>query len=148
MIKIMKEKVRDQESEAGIAAALAHEAAHIYQFRTRINHGSLWDALLALDNNMTRRRAELHADFMSGWCLGSLDARIFDSSGVDIAARKLYSLGAFTPGDPNDHGTPEQRYSCFLRGFFSGRNDKVSVDLASTGGSDFVNAIVPMLPEP
>jgi hypothetical protein len=132
----------------GVTAGLAHELAHIYQFRSMENGRSLWNGLLEVDNFSTRRRAELHADFLSGWCLGKLPEAMINSQNTNIAANKLYELGGFTPGDPNDHGSPQQRYACFLRGFFAGREDRYSIQDASDVGQSFVNAIVPLLSEP
>jgi hypothetical protein len=133
---------------AGLNAALAHETAHIYQFRRLVDGQPLWNKLLTCDNNTTRRRPELHADFLSGWCLGNLGSLSQEDLAVDLAAQKLYSLGSFTPGDPNDHGTSEQRYVCFLRGFFAAKDMKLSVDQASDYGELFLNAVLPKLSEP
>lgn len=99
------------------------------------------------DGNISRRKAELHADFMAGWCLGQSPASLVDFLGIDVFARRLYEFGEMDNFDPNSHGTPQQRYAVMLRGFFLGRNEKVSATDAAAEGRLFVNAIVPMRAE-
>lgn len=147
----MSDRLAKQEGKehfAPLAGALAHELAHLYQFRLGPagDAQTWWQLLLEADGNRTRRRAELHADFLAGWCLGR--GGYTDEAGIDHAANRMYAQGDTEGNDPNHHGTPHQRYAALLRGFFVGRNNQVDVAAAARAGRLFVNAIVPMSPEP
>jgi hypothetical protein len=131
-----------------IAGAIAHEMAHLYQFRfSPEDSRTWWTIMLDDDAGFSRQRVELHADFLAGWLLGQSPTAMAGYIGIDIFARRLYELGDFDGADPNHHGTPQQRYAAMLRGFFLGRNDKMPLQDAASEGRVFVNAIVPMRQE-
>lgn len=122
----------------GVAVAVAHELAHIYQFRT----GS-WKRLLAVEGNRSRKRAELHADFLAGWLSARIGYRALDN--IDAMARRLFDLGDQEVLDPNHHGTPGQRYAAMLRGFFLGAsNSSLTASEASVIGEEFINGLLPL----
>jgi hypothetical protein len=135
---------------SAVAGALAHELAHLFQFRKPAGSSeSWWNKMLDDDGGVTRRRVELHADFLAGWCLGRSPSSIIDSLEIDLFARRLFQLGDTYSLDPNTHGTPQQRYAAMLRGFFLGRNENgTSVVVAAQEGELFLSAIVPMRDEP
>lgn len=138
-----------QTNGAAVAGSIAHELAHLFQFRNFSEPGNTWwTTMLRDDGDVTRRRAELHADFLAGWCLGQSPEALMNFLGIDVFARRLYEFGEMDNLDPNSHGTPEQRYAVMLRGFFLGRNERVSAAQAAEAGRLFVNAIVPMRAEP
>jgi hypothetical protein len=137
-----------KENGAAVSGSLAHELAHLFQFRNGPEGGGTWwTTMLNDDGDITRRKVELHADFIAGWCLGQSPRGLIDFLGIDVFARRLYEFGEMDDLDPNSHGTPQQRYAVMLRGFFLGRNDKVSAADAAAEGRLFVNAIVPMRAE-
>ncbi|WP_136615054.1 hypothetical protein [Bradyrhizobium sacchari] len=139
---------RERSNGAAIAGSLAHELAHFYQFKNGPEANSTWWlSLLRDDGNITRRKAELHADFLAGWCLGQWSEKFMDYVGIDIVAKRLYSFGTMDDLDPNSHGTPEQRYAVTLRGYFLGKNETADAVQAAEQGRLFVNAIVPMRAE-
>ena len=132
---------------APVSAALAHEVAHLYQFRRGPSaERTWWQIMMDADGNQSRARAELHADFLSGWCLGK-STQFINVVEMDLAAKLIYELGDLDFNDPNHHGTPSQRYACILRGFFLGRVDKLPADQAAYQGERFVNSVLPMRPE-
>lgn len=125
-------------SGLAVAVSLAHELAHIYQFRV-----GAWTRLLAAERNRSRRRAELHADYIAGWISGRLGYRTLGD--IDVKSRQLFVLGDQEILDPNHHGTPPQRYAAMLRGFFQGISEpKLTISAISSQGEEFVNSLVPL----
>lgn len=139
---------KERSNSAAIAGSIAHELAHFFQFKNGPDSNQTWwTSLLADDGNVTRRKAELHADFLAGWCLGQWSEKFMDYAGIDIFARRLYSFGTMDDLDPNSHGTPEQRYAATLRGYFLGKNETTDPVEAAQQGRLFINAVVPMRAE-
>lgn len=131
-------KTNGRSDASGIAVALAHEVAHIYQFRT-----GYWTRLLSIEANQSRRRAELHADFIAGWLSARLGYRKL--SDIDVKSRQLFDLGDQDTMDPNHHGTPSQRYAAMLRGFFLGISEpNAKISTVAAEGEVFVNSLVPL----
>jgi hypothetical protein len=141
MTKSLMAIFSDRPNAQAVSGSIAHEMAHIFQFGILSGQTkSWWDTMLDADGNVTRRRAELHADFLAGWCLGNF-AEFQD---VDIFSRKLFAMGESEIRDTNTHGTPQQRYASAIRGFYSSRHDRLAVEAAAREGALFVNGIVPM----
>jgi hypothetical protein len=98
---------RDNGVGIGIPAILAHEFAHIRQFKT------------GLSNTYDVPTMELHADFMSGWYMARRSQyRIAD---IRPAMQAFYDMGDYGFNNPNHHGTPAQRLAAFQAGFQSGQ---------------------------
>jgi hypothetical protein len=122
-----------------IAGIVAHEFAHILQYRARY-----YEDLLTKDKGGTVRCVELHADFMAGWFLGlpsQSDFVTIDS--IDAFAESLYRRGDTDFTNPQHHGTYAQRYAAMLKGFFLGHS-RPSASLSSIAqlGADFVVGLV------
>ncbi|MFN8722291.1 MAG: hypothetical protein ACK5YI_15820 [Rhodospirillales bacterium] len=101
-------------SDQGMAvvATLAHEFAHVVQFRR-----GLRSRLLA--GQRTVRRMELHADYLSGFYLG-LRKRA-DPSITLLAAGALFRyLGDLDVNSRDHHGTPDERIEAAEAGFAVG----------------------------
>ncbi len=90
----------------GLMIILAHEWAHIYQFKRRLK--------------APVPKMELQADFMAGWYL---TARIINQIGfygtpaqqqgnleILVASQSLFNKGDYQFNNPQHHGTPKQRY--------------------------------------
>jgi hypothetical protein len=86
------------------SAIMAHEFAHIAQFKTPGRH--------------EYKYPELHADFMSGWYLGW--RRKWTGMDLSSAAKQMYSIGDFQFNDPGHHGTPDERLAAFTQGVQTG----------------------------
>src|SRR5262249_34631386 len=99
------EKIGALTSAAVVSGSLAHELAHLYQFRPQA-FGTWWTRMLQAEDFQTRRRAELHADYLAGWCVGK--EAFIELQDIDLFAKGLYGLGDMSIADPNHHGTPQQ----------------------------------------
>ena len=89
---------------ATLVAVMAHEFAHIAQFRGGVREPG--------------KRTELHADFMAGWYL-NLRGR-YAWTNLSPALRLFYELGDYQFNSPSHHGTPQERMSAAQAGFNSG----------------------------
>ena len=124
-------------SGAGVHAVLAHESAHLWQYRHRAT-----DQLPKTGSVERRtRRFELQADFAAGWYLGGRPD--FDLIQVQTAAKEIYNQGRASLGfaDPT-HGLPTERYTVFLEGFLLGRNQRPPVADAMAMGAQRAAEIV------
>ena len=96
----------------GVAYVVAHEYAHNVQ-------AELGD--LSVDGRTSSKPFELQADCMAGlWGNSAYSAGRFDDADVEEAVRTAYAVGDFDFGDPNHHGTPDERRDAWLTGFESG----------------------------
>ena len=100
---------RFDDSGIAILAVLAHEFGHIAQFRRRI-----FDTLIG--GSPTRKRAELHADFLAGYFLG-LRKLQNESLRLRTAGLALYRIGDYAFNDKDHHGTPDERVAAAEAGF-------------------------------
>jgi len=117
--------------DKGIAvlAVAAHEFGHVAQFRS-----GLEDELLR--GQKTVKRLELHADFMSGYFLGTRK-REDPSISVWAAGKTFYEIGDFQYNNRGHHGTPDERVRAAESGFKYGSRAE---DYKTTfrAGADFV----------
>ena len=85
-----------------IPAVLAHEFAHILQFKNGVTRPGV--------------RTELQADYLAGWYMGDRQ-RDFPAS-VSYMTNTFFELGDdYEFNDPSHHGTPKQRAKAFRAGF-------------------------------
>ncbi len=98
-----------------LAAVLAHEYAHIFQYA----HGI--DDRLAPDQSPVRL-LELHADFYAGLYLSHLRR---STSGVRLfeSGRAFEQMGDTRFNEPDHHGTPQERVRAIEFGFRVGRRN-------------------------
>jgi hypothetical protein len=84
-----------------MAVVMAHEFAHIVQFKRRLpDH---W-------------RCEPHADFLAGWYLGRTNARADD---LDLAVRTMFRFGDWAMNSTWHHGTPHYRARMVRAGYMN-----------------------------
>jgi len=95
---------------------MAHEFGHIMQYKSGMTTEGPW-------------RMELHADFMAGWFLGSMqDVQIWPSSRpgpapvttalmVEHAVKKFFEIGDYAFNNSDHHGTPEERAGMVRAGY-------------------------------
>jgi Zn-dependent protease with chaperone function len=110
-----------------ILGVLAHEFAHIAQYRRRV--------MSALAGS-TVKRSELHADLVSGYYLG-LRKLANSSLKLRAAGMALYSIGDYAYNDPQHHGTPEERVEASEYGFALANQGRDYLD-AFNHGLDWV----------
>lgn len=112
-----------------ILAVIAHEFGHIAQFRRGVT-----DALNG--GQRTVRRAELHADLLAGYYLGTrkmADGRIR----LRTAGIELFNIGDLDFNSRDHHGTPEQRVEAAEYGYQLAQEHR-SFDEAFRLGMDWV----------
>ena len=108
----------------------AHEFAHVMMYKS----GTL-DKLL--EGQPTVKRAELHADFMSGYYLG-LRKRDHPKASFRSAGMKRWESGDSFLGNPQHHGTPKERLAAAEAGFLLGFRDGAPRDRAFAAATAFV----------
>lgn len=108
----------------------AHEFGHVVMYQS----GTL-DALLK--GQPTVKRAELHADFLSGYYLG-LRKRAHPEASFRSAGMKRWESGDTFFGDPQHHGSPKQRLESAEAGFLIGYRKNASLDEAFRAATAFV----------
>ena len=101
---MMISQLQRDPSGATIVAIMAHEFAHLAQFRRGFRE--------------TGKRPELHADFMAGWYL-NLRGR-YSWTNLMPALRVFYEIGDYEFNSPRHHGTPQERLATAAAGFNSG----------------------------
>jgi hypothetical protein len=96
----------------GVAYVVAHEYAHNVQNEL---------GRLSVNGRTSTKPFELQADCMAGLWGNSVyaEGRV-DRSDVEEAIRTAYAVGDFDYGNPNHHGTPDERREAWLTGFESG----------------------------
>ena len=101
-----------QVGDFGVAYVVAHEYAHNVQNEL---------GQLSANGRTSTKPFELQADCMAGLWGNSVyaEGRI-DRSDVEEAVRTAYAVGDFDYGDPNHHGTPDERREAWITGFESG----------------------------
>lgn len=93
------------QGDHAVVAVLAHEFAHILQFKT------------GLQTNPARRM-ELQADFLAGCYIAARAIALWrwDLINMQQAAEQMFSIGDFNFNSPEHHGTSRQRLSAYLGG--------------------------------
>lgn len=127
--KLLSTEMENNPSMWGSALSiiLAHEYAHILQYKRRLDTESF--------------RRELHADYLSGWAVAKMNiAGICCGIDPNVAARTLYSKGGYDFNNKDFHGTPEQRSSMMAEGYNSAFTG-VGLDQAFQAGLDVVSVV-------
>ncbi len=121
--------LQHQDGGMSVLAVLAHEFAHVIQI-----HRGLRQRLLA--GQATVKRNELHADFLSGFYLGTRK-REFRELTLYEAGVTFRQLGDTDFTDPQHHGTPAERVAAAEAGFAIGIEGG-TIDTAIARGMDHV----------
>jgi hypothetical protein len=87
----------------GIPTILAHEFAHILQFKNQF------------PKLPTAKWQELHADFMAGWFTGHRSRYRPHVAMNSLIA--IFNVGDFAFNHPGHHGTPQERVAAFDAGY-------------------------------
>jgi hypothetical protein len=109
------------QGDHAVVAVLAHEFAHILQFKKGLQTSPV-------------RRMELQADFLAGCYMAgrAIDLWRWDVANMQQAAEQMFSIGDFNFNNPGHHGTPPQRLDAYLGGarLAFEQDGRVSVDRA------------------
>ncbi|MGI9423324.1 MAG: hypothetical protein ACR2PA_09025 [Hyphomicrobiaceae bacterium] len=111
----------------------AHEFGHIWMYKS----GQL-DTLL--EGQSTVKRAELHADFLSGYYLG-LRKRDNPQESFRSAGMKRWESGDTFIRDQDHHGTPQQRLAAAEAGFRLGFLENAPPAAAFAAATRYVRAL-------
>lgn len=100
--RLIVEEAPEMDLGTSIGGIMAHEWAHIRQFREGIQRSS--------------KSMELHADCCAGWYLGwkFANGKKFDGWGF---AYSLFSKGDYQFNSPSHHGTPDERVRAMVTGY-------------------------------
>jgi hypothetical protein len=110
--QVLAKQFYDAVGDFGVAYVVAHEYAHNVQSEL---------GRLSADARTSSKPFELQADCMAGlWGNSAYNAGRFDEADVEEAVRTAYAVGDFDYGNPNHHGTPDERREAWLTGFRSG----------------------------
>lgn len=109
-----------------LPAILAHEYAHIMQFKYGFPYTGKW--------------GELHADFMAGWYIGHRGRYPIQTDAYQAAANFFFK-GDYNFNSRSHHGRPEERLEAFMAGYVLNVVGNVaSAPLAYRYGHAFVQA--------
>jgi hypothetical protein len=111
---LMKEQSRIDYASVLFRVILAHEFAHIRQFKEGMDPAGPW-------------QMEPHADFLAGWFVGRSHKNaviklptLWTASQVEAAAREMFERGDLAFNTPDHHGHPEMRAAMVRSGYESG----------------------------
>lgn len=115
------ELARDGGIGLSVPAIMAHEFAHLVQFKRGVEIPTV--------------QMELQADFMAGWYLGLRGRYVYTD--VRPAFQAFFQIGDYDFNNPNHHGTPQQRLAAIQAGFSS---SNLSFEQAFRRGLEFVRS--------
>jgi hypothetical protein len=119
--------------DVAATAICAHEYGHIVQYKL-----GLTPRLMA--GQGTRKRVELHADFLAGFYAGQrkLQKRDFPAA---VFATSVHSLGDTNFNDQRHHGLPEERAAAVVRGFETAYREQRTLGDAIYIGTKYVSVL-------
>ncbi len=126
---MLRELQRDNGIGYSVPAIMAHEFAHILQFK-KIRNGE--------HERPRTRNMELHADFLAGWYLSHRHK--FKTTEFDPARNAFEEMGDTDYTSIDHHGTPQERLKAITGGYYSdiGEGD---IEEAYNEGWKFVNSL-------
>jgi hypothetical protein len=117
------------QGDHAIVAVLAHEFAHIFQFKKGLQSNPV-------------NRTELQADFLAGCYMAgrAVDLWRWDVAHMQQAAEQMLSIGDFNFNNPGQHGTARQRLNAYLGGarLAFEQNGQVSLDRALRASERYI----------
>lgn len=93
-----------------MVAIMAHEWAHILQFRR-------------LPQMRPGKAPELMADALAGWYMASRASSVYGGVDVGSSMRSFFNKGDLNFNSPHHHGTPPERANAFRQGLSMGGAD-------------------------
>jgi hypothetical protein len=119
--------------EVAIAGVCSHEFGHVVQFKY-----GLIDKVDA--GQPTVKRSELQADYFAGFFTGlrKLEKPTYPS---EVVVATMHNFGDLGFGDPQHHGTPEERGLAVMRGFAASYYARKSLGDAVEESTNYVLAL-------
>jgi len=102
-VKLLANEYRNENGQGwGIPSVLAHEFAHIMQYKYKFP-------------DMNTKWQELHADYLAGWFTAHRSR--FRASIPMASLTSIYNKGDYAFNDKGHHGMPTERSNAFQAGF-------------------------------
>ncbi len=117
---IQSELNRDGGAGLAVPAIMAHEFAHVVQFKR--------------SSRLSVKEKELQADYLAGWYLGNR----WIYTDVQSAFSAFFEMGDYQFNNPDHHGTPKQRLSAIQAGF---KSTKQTFENAYKSGETLVKTL-------
>lgn len=111
----------------GIPTTIAHEFAHIMQYKRKFPA-------------MTTKWQELHADYLAGWFTAHRARFWPDNSNPEISAKSVYDSGDYEFNNPQHHGTKEERFAAFREGYRLNKQNVADASLVYTKGLEYIRS--------
>jgi hypothetical protein len=133
-------RVELESPEVAVTAVCAHEFGHILQIKCGLydRRSSLYAALVKEEE--TKRRVELHADFLAGYFAG-IRKREKPDFHAAIFPVKLGSMGDNDFNKREHHGTPAERAAAAVQGFKVAYQERRGVLDAVRSGVQYVSSL-------
>lgn len=119
-------------SGVSLLAVLAHLFGHIAQQKSG-RFLEIWG------NIATPRRAELHADYLSGYYLGTARRQGADANAFQLAGDRYKQVDAYDPRSPAVFATAAERIAASQQGFNLGFRDNRDIRFAVQEGASYVS---------
>ena len=114
-------KFGQNKAGAALAGIMAHEFAHIVQYKKGLGGGAV-------------PPKELQADCLAGWYMGVKQVQLWGPQGLQIAIQSLlaslFDKGSDNWTNPNWHGTPQQRATMGKVGWQLAHSGQFNPDVA------------------
>lgn len=124
---------KTQDARMVLAGIMAHEIAHLYQFKNGFCSPLLCGGSAA--------KVELHADFIAGFALNRLALSVSSVDAGNLAAGwQCLGDNSFTRCD--HHGTPPQRLACLREGYALASRSGTTFDMAARDGANYVGSLL------
>ncbi|MEM7744722.1 MAG: hypothetical protein AAF409_13530 [Pseudomonadota bacterium] len=137
MLDLMRQKGIDN-PVAAVLAIIAHEFGHIVQYNYQFNGKHLIQLLT--DGQPTVKLAELHADFLTGYYVGTAKRRNPDTPAASVALA-AHVIGDYQTNAPSHHGTPAERGQAVYAGYRASWEQNLPFDQAAVAGLAHVGVI-------
>lgn len=119
---------------------LAHEFCHVFQFIRALDYDQR-EFLFLRNEEVVVPKLELHADYMSGFCLAKI-SKTFGAQGPDFVKRfghTFFRLGDFNFARDNHHGTPAERFAATMAGYLESASANANAVEIGRAGVAFIN---------
>jgi hypothetical protein len=126
--------------EVAVTAVCAHEFGHILQWKSGLKDSKTDLYEILIKGQATKKRVELHADFLAGYFAGirKLEKPDFPAA---IFPVKLGSMGDNDFSNVEHHGTSAERAAAAVQGFKVGYQERANVHDAVRSGLRYVSTL-------
>jgi hypothetical protein len=128
-IDFVKALATQDDGGISVAAVLAHECAHIFQY---------FSPYAARLSGPTYIFMELHADVLAGYYLATKLGSA--TTGLNGVQRNFLQSATYNVSDPRHHGTPGQRNAALDKGYMLSRNG-MRFEQAAREGERYVQTL-------